>query len=291
LLAEYGRQPFLWRFIRHRFTHNTLIGGDLVAFVLGSLWSDNTSPRAEVTFGPDGPISDTARLSIKAGDREVSNGVLLPLFLRGEQRNLEVALAGGKVILGGWPGSNTIRFLGRANIRAGTMAFEVKRIHVGSLGVSASCHLQADEAVNDQQMAPPEVHSGSELTVQGVFENRFPWVDVATVVRPPDGGDPIRRLLVDCEQRIQGVMSLVTLPNFDLTDDERVEWARQYGQLLPRLLRALVDAGLAKTHVIQTKEDTKMRVSPSVRWSELRQAYERPAQANAKIQQVLEQLR
>ena len=56
-------------------------------------------------------------------------------------------------------------------------------------------------------------------------------------------------------------MSLVTLPNYDLTEDERVNWARQYGQLLPRLLPALVDAGLAKTHVIQTKEDTKMRVT------------------------------
>ena len=292
LLADYGRQPFLWRFIRHRLTPDTLIGGDLVAYVLGSLWTDDAWPRAAVTFGFDGTSPDVARLAIKTGGSDVSAGVLLPLFLRGDQRNLRVTLAGGKVILSRWPASeiSTISFLGQANIRAGTIVFEVKRIHVGALGVSASCHLQADEAVNDQQMAPPEVYPGSALTVQGVFENRYPWDEVATVVRPPEEGDPIGSLLLDCEQRIQGVMSLVTLPNYDLTEDERVDWARQYGQLLPRLLRALVDAGLAKTHVIQTKEDTKMRVSPSVRWSELRQAYERPAHADARLRKVLEQL-
>jgi hypothetical protein len=291
LLADYGRQPFLWRFIRHRLSHDTLLSGDVVAYVLGSLWSDETSPRAAVTLGFDGPSPDYARLAIKAGDNEVSGKVLLPLVLRGEVRNMEVEIAGGDVILSGWPASDTstIRFLGQASIRVKTITFQVRRLHVGTLGTSASCHLQAEQAVNDQQMTV-EVQPGSELTVQGVFQNRHPWEDVATVVRPAGGGDPLGRLLLDCEQRIQGVLSLVTLPNFELTDDERVDWARQYGQLLPRLLRALVDAGLAKTHVIQTKQDTKMRVSPSVRWSVLRQSYQRPAQADARLRQVLEQL-
>jgi hypothetical protein len=87
-------------------------------------------------------------------------------------------------------------------------------------GVSAACHLQADNAVNDQQMAPPEGHPGSELTVQGVFENRDPWNGVATVSSPPAGGDLLGQLLADCAQRLQGVVSVVTLPNFDLTEDE-----------------------------------------------------------------------
>ena len=59
----------------------------------------------------------------------------------------------------------------------------------------------------------------------------------------------------------------------------------------PELLRALVDAELAKTHVIQTKRDTKIRVSPSVGWSQLRRAYERPSEADARLRQVLEQLK
>ena len=291
LLAEYGRQPFLWRFFRHRVPDRTSVDGGVVAFVLGSLWSDDTATRADTTFCPIGP--DSASLVIKAGDSDVTVKVVLPVSLRGEVRNVVVDLVDGDVVLSSWPGSDTssIAFLGRAIIRAGTITFEVKQIHVGALGVSASCHLEAKNPVNDQQMAPPEVHPGSELTIQGAFENRYPWHSVATVARPSVGGDPLGKLLVDCEQRIQGVMSLVTFPNFDLTNDERVDWAQKYGQLLPRLLRALVDAGLAKTHVIQTKEDTKMRVSPSVRWSQLRQAYERPAQADPRLRQLLEELR
>jgi hypothetical protein len=290
LLAEYGRQPFLWRFIRHRLVGDILIDGDVVSYVLGSLWADDKSPRAQVRF--ELGSSDSARLRIKAGDSDVSAGVVLPLALRGEIHNLEVELPGADIVLNSWPGSDTssIAFLGRAAIRAGTIEFHVKRIYIGSLGVSASCHLHAENAVNDQQMAPPEVHPGSELTIQGVFENRYPWQDVATAVRRPTDADPLGRLLADCEQRIQGVMSLVTLPNFDLTDDERVDWARHYGDLLPRLLRALVDADLAKTHVIQTKRNTKMRVSPSIDWSQIRRAHERPSEADARIRQVLEEL-
>jgi hypothetical protein len=140
-------------------------------------------------------------------------------------------------------------------------------------------------------MVPPVVHPGSELTIQGVFEHRYPWQDVATAVRRPMDADPLGRLLTDCEQRLQGVMSLVTLPNFDLTGDERVDWAREYGDLLPRLLRALVDAELAETHVIQTKRDTKIRVSPRIGWVQLRRAYERPPEADARLRQVFEKLR
>jgi hypothetical protein len=292
LLAEYGRQPFLWRFIRHQLASGTLIEGDVVSYVLGSLWADDNSPRAQVRFTLENP--DSAGLAIEVGDRVASAGVVLPVVLRGEIQNLEVELAGADLVLNSWPGSDTssISFLGRAVIRAGTIDFRVRRIHIGALGVTASCHLHAENAVNDQQqMKPPEVHLGSELTVQGVFENRYPWQDVATAVRTPTAADPLGRLLADCEQRIQGVMSLVTLPNFDLTDDERVDWARHYGDLLPRLLRALVDAELAKTHLIQTKRDTKIRVSPSVGWSQLRRAYERPSEADGRLRQVLEKLK
>jgi hypothetical protein len=291
LSAEYGRQPFLWRFVRHRLSDNTLIDGDVVSYVLGSLWADERSPRTEVRFDLESAAG--ARLVIKGNDIVASSGVVLPLVLRGEIHNLDVQLPGAEIILSSWPGSDTstVGFLGRAAIRAGTIDFRVKRISIGVLGVSASCHFQAENAVNDQQMTAPNVHPGSELTIQGVFENRYPWQDVATPLRATSSADPVGRLLVDCEQRIQGVMSLVTHPDFELTDDERVDWARNYGDLLPRLLRALVDAGLAKTHVIQTKRDTKMRVSPSIDWSKLRRAYERPSEADSSFGQVLELLK
>ncbi len=292
LLADYGRQPFLWRFFRHHLPQDALIGGDVVAYLLGSLWSDGTTPKADVTLRADGPSQDFARLEIKAGMEVVSVNVLLPLVLRGEVRNLVVDLTGGAVILSGWPFSDsaTIRFLGRAEIRADEIMFEVRRVQVGTLTDSASCHLQAGQVANDQQITV-EVQSGSVLTVQGVFEDRYPWNNAATVVRPPEGPDLLGSLLANCERRLQGVMSLVTRPNYDLTDDERIDWAREYGTLLPRLLRSLVDAGLAKTHVIQTKKDTKMRVSPNIPWSQLRQAYDRPETADARVRQVFEQLR
>ena len=89
LLADYGRQPFLWRFIRHRLTPDTLIGGDVVAYVLGSLWTDDAWPRAAVTFGFDGTSPDVARLAIETGGSDVSAGVLLPLFLRGDRATCE----------------------------------------------------------------------------------------------------------------------------------------------------------------------------------------------------------
>ncbi|HUY35989.1 MAG TPA: hypothetical protein VMV69_24840 [Pirellulales bacterium] len=290
LLAEYGRQPFFWRFIRHRLSGDTLIEGEVVSYVLGSVWTDDSSPRAQVRFELKGPNS--ALLGIRTGDLVVSAGVALPLVLRGEILNLDVELPGADIVFNSWPGSDTssIAFIGRADIRAGTIKFHVNRIHIGALGVSASCHLNAENALNDQEMVPPEVHRGSELTIQGVFEDRYPWQQVATAVRPSTDADPLGRLLADCEQRIQGVVSLVTLPNFDLTDDQRVDWAREYGDLLPRLLRALVDADLAKTHVIQTKRDAKIRVSPSVRWAELRRAYERPSEGDPRLRDVLQKL-
>jgi hypothetical protein len=177
LLAVYGRQPFVWRFIRRRFGMQALVTGDVVPFVLGSLWSDELLAKADISvvYGEGG--QDPARLRIIIDGRATEVDVITPLVLRGVVRTIKVDLPSGELVLAGWPDSEApaMAFLGNAELRAGTVRFEVKRLQVGALGLTSSCGVRAENALGDQQLAI-DMHSGSSLTVAGIFENRYPWV-------------------------------------------------------------------------------------------------------------------
>jgi hypothetical protein len=285
-LAAYGRQPFIWRFVRDRISADTLIDGEAVGYILSSLWSDVALVQAAVSIQAED--DGAAQLTLRAGDKDVEVKLLPPLYLRGDVRNLDIRLPAGEVVLAGWPGGSapTIRLLGDARIVASAITFEVRRLNVGSIGTHATSHLSAARSVGDQQVIV-DVQEGSRLTVGGVFENRYPWADAAEVVRPAPADNPLWNLVNDCQKRLGDVKSLVMFPDFGLPEENRMEWARRYGDLFPRLLRALVECGLATTTTIQSKEQTKIRVTPTITWEELSRGIEDPRVASGPVRQVL----
>ncbi|MFZ1935611.1 MAG: hypothetical protein WCB27_07250 [Thermoguttaceae bacterium] len=288
-LAAYGRQPFIWRFVRDRVSADTLIDGEAVGYILSSLWSDAGLVHAAVAI--ETADDEIAQLTVRAGDKKVDVKLIPPLRLRGDVRNLDIRTPAGEVVFAGWPGGSapTIRFLGDARILANVVSFDVRRLNVGSIGTRASCHLCATRSVGDQQLVVT-VQEGSRLTVAGAFESRYPWADAAEVVRSAPVDNPLWNLISDCQQRLQNVKSLVVFPNYGLPEENRMEWARRHGDLLSRLLCALVECGLATASGIESKERTKIRVTPTVTWEELSQAIEDPGSASGPIRQLLQKL-
>lgn len=276
LLATYGRQPFLWRFLRHRLPSDPLISGEVVPFLLGSVWSDVrvSGTTVAITVGDTPPAP---RLRMVTPDETIEVGLVTPLVLRHEVRDVTVDLPGEEIILRGWPGTDTssIRFLGKTSLRARVITFEVERVSFGVLNAPGSCHLGAEQAVNDQRLVL-ELKDKSVLTIEGVFEGRYPWEGVAKPLPPKAGAGPLSNLLLECEQRLPEGVAVVVLRDYSLGDDPRMEWARKYGDLLPRLLKGLVDQGLARTDLMQASGDPKMRVRPDVQWSLLARAHEDP---------------
>ncbi len=290
LLATYGRQPFLWRFFRRRSAPGALISGDIVSFLFGSVWSDETLADTSVSVG-QGHTRGTGHLLIRTAGQTIEAQVLTPLILRQEVRDLDVDLAGEEVALRGWPGASkpAIWFLGRARILAGVVRFEVERVQVGALGLVASCHFSAEQIVNDQRLTVG-VHESSTLTVDGAFEGRYPWNSVVATTLPSAPPEPtLRNFLAECARRFPGSVAVVVFEDCSLPEGP-TDWARRYGDLLPRLLRALVGHGFATADRIQTAGAPKMRVRPAFAWAALLDAYENPKREDNGLRRVFRQL-
>jgi len=287
LLTEYGRQPFLWRFARRRFTADGSIDSAMVPYVLSSLWSDDMMAEGIVSIDSVEAAQGSARLIIAKGDERSEVGIRLPLALLREVRDLEVQLANDEVVLCGWPGAgmSAIEFFGKTRIRARTIRFDVKNVYVGARAAPASCYLHAEDASGDQQVKL-DVRRDSQLTVKGVFENRYPWFGVAKVDRSVPMDDPIWKFLADCSEKIPEAIPPVVMTNYDIPDDTNMDWARKHGDLFPKLLKALVAEGLAKGENIGTKGNPKMLVRPNLKWAQLREAYEKPDQMDTKLRRV-----
>jgi hypothetical protein len=306
LLAVYGRQPFLWRFVRRRFTPKCIDSG-MVPYVLSSLWSDDMMAQATLSIHPDQATLGCARLVIVNGPEEVKVGIRVPLVLLREVRDLEVRLPTDEVVLRGWPGAgiSAMEFLGKTRIRARALRFDVKNVSVGALDRPTECYLHAEDASGDQQCVL-EVREGSQLTIKGVFENRYPWSSVkVTVDRDVPEDDPVWELLSECRRMLSDSVPVVVMQkNYDLPGgshggpvDKYVEWARKHGDLFPRLLRALVTEGFAEARDATTKGKygKKVRVTPKQMWSELLaqllEAYQNPDQMSTELRKVFQKLR
>lgn len=289
LMSTYGRQPFLWRFLRRRLIPRTLIAGDVVSYILGSLWSDETAGETIVSVSTDAHAP--ARLRIAKLGHTLEADIAPPLVLRQEVRDLEVELPDESVIIAGWPGSGsqTIRFLGQARLTSNTMRFEVDRIHIGALGIATSLHLSASHVENDQRLTV-QVQDNSILVAEGAFEHRYPWEGVASRVPPPPPTPTLRSLLVDCARRFPHGIPVVVFQDYSVPGGP-TDWARRYGDLLPRLLRALVDQRLATAERFEAAGAPKIRVRPQgFVWQMLVLWYDDLSKADSRFGEVIRQL-
>lgn len=291
LLAIYGRQPFLWRFCRRLVLEDSIISGDQLSYVLGSFWSDETLGSNKATVEIVSGEEDLALLQIVTPTDSITLRILPPVALKREIRGLTVNLPGVEVIICGWPEADTrsMRCTGDVRILAGTLRFDLERLQVGELSTPSSCHIVAQKADGDRQVTI-DVQPNSTLIVGGDLVGRYPWDSVAKTEQQAPSGDPIWDLLADCATRLPGKLPIVVLSSYELTDDDRVEWARRHGDLFPRLLRTLVNHGFAKSDPFPSKEDTKMRVRPEQHWSVLKEAYEHTNNIDQRLQRVLKEL-
>lgn len=289
LLADYGRQPFLWRFLQRRAASAAVVGGDLLPYILGSLWSDERATSGTVSVAIAGSTTGVPRLTVRLPSEMVAVDLVPPVHLRGELGDITVDLPGEEVVMDAWFGKETrsIRCLGAVEIRAGAIRFEISVLYVGALPLPATCHLEADEAIGDQLLTF-EIQRNSRLTVAGIFKGRYPWDSVASPPVKPRTDDQLWNLLNECEQRLPGALPVVVFEDYELTDDLRVAWARKYGKLFPRLVRELVQSGLARTTGFDSSGAApKKRVRPDFPWLALKRAYEGIGEYDTRLSSVL----
>lgn len=277
-LTEASKLPFLWRSFRSRVLRDgqdgVLVEGIHVGAVLASLWNDPICENSEVVIRSQGDDLLAVHVPRYLNGETVFRATP-PLVLGGQVRDCNVDVAEPLILRGyGAHGGG-----GAAITITGTTTLIANEVQVDAdmVILDGEIWLEANE-VSSVKRLNLSVRTNARIGLGGEFANCYPWNGVPATLDPPYEEaleSPIDEMLAECVRRLS-VGRVLTL-NTDYTvpeDDSRMRWVqRSFRDLFPRVIRTLIDEGLASDEAINASGSSpKRRVHFDVTWEQLREA-------------------
>lgn len=291
VLENLSRQPFLWRSLRRQLTGGvSLIDGRYLGCALNSFWNDPITRDPYVVIrstGDDG----SANLQVVGDTKgELIFEVTLPLTLYGQIRDCDIDVR------------ETVTLKGRAR-RESPSAFYV---HGATTIVCDAMDIIADsitlggkvwfEAAQVTWPARLNLHlkNGAEVGWAGQFAEQYPWTRFSSTLTAPypvRSEDLLTSLIEECRARLPGGPLILSDDLSPVPNEPRMQWvARRFPNAFPRLLRVMVDHGLASTEPYKPSgTGRKIRMRFGVAWQELRNALQSPTTAPTNLREFLKE--
>ncbi|MCW5893308.1 MAG: hypothetical protein KIT14_22565 [bacterium] len=268
-LVEASRQPFLWRSLHRPLATGTqLIDGSYLGAILSSFWSDPLTKKQTVTIRS--PDEGAVEVTIPSySNSEIVFAATAPITLENQVRDCDVDILGAVRLQGHAPqGSGpTFHVLGNT-----TILCEHLEIAADTLTLHGNVWFEPGSVTATDRLEV-RLKNGTRVGWGAALAKQYPWNQIPTALSPPYGvpdGDPLFALLKECRQRLRGGFTLMS--DYSTSeDDPHTRWAdRAYPSEFPKLMRALVDNGLAAADMMSASgASSKVHVHLAIGWQEL----------------------
>jgi len=289
-LTDASTQPFLWRSIRSSLENVQLIDGRYLGCVLSSFWTDplSTEPRTLIRTSTD-PESVSVTVPSYC-DNRVFFQATTPIVLVGLARECDIDVEDMVEFVGYGKPSSMFNFYGTSSTVCRSAVFSTD-----SIVLEGNIWFEAQEVTNRERM---ELHvkKSSKIGFDGQFLDLYPWNRIRPTLQAPyavDHDNPLFSILDECCVRLPFGQVLTLNADFTVPEDDRyMSWVKRISEpTFVRLIRVLVESGLANGENAQTSGPPKARVHFSVGWEDLRFAIHNPDSVNREdLREAIQQL-
>ncbi|HVH74332.1 MAG TPA: hypothetical protein VM755_05395 [Stellaceae bacterium] len=288
-IEQCARTPFLWRACRSFFMkRENLVDGELLGYVLASLWTDPQDAHVSISDAPEGGAqaeADGVRFSVTFPLRFIE--------VIGHGTSIRVS---GDIVLGALSQSGSFELQRGIIISCRGLRVEEKLLRLQ--GTDISLNAESVEQPPNLSIVPP---SSSQLgkdplkfTVAGAFADRYPWSTTATEIIAADGeiSDKWTTLIERCALKASaGALPVLQENGRPVDDDNTANWVRlPYEHEFPKLVTEITAAGLGKMVRISAGGSAKYRLR-DVNWGDLLAAAKRPAKSSDGLRNLIGKLR
>ncbi len=279
-LANFSRQPFLWRSISNLLDRHALLDGPYVGHILNSFWNDPLNADIASRTVYIRPSTDEGSVVVSVPSlkgAQIAFEAILPIKFYMHMKSCDIETTGSVILEGAGARGASKGFL-----LQGPISLIVGSVEIDSdtIKLEEKVWLEAQHII-----APPNlrlVRNGAKVGWGGQFTKQFPWNREAADLPAPyaeQSTDTLTQLVRECALRYPAGITLTLNPDFTpVRDDPQTRWTtRRFGREFPKLIAIMHRYKLASSDQIGGAGFVKVRVRLSTNWGNFLSALENPA--------------